>query len=70
MRTEDFPEFTHADAHAVNHAMVWAEDEARDREERTPSSAEAIRKHVSELKTVRDKILSLLPESVRQNYRA
>jgi hypothetical protein len=68
MNREDFPEFTHLDAHAVNHAMIWAQDEAKEREERMPTSAEAIRKHAAELKVVRDKILSVLPESVRRNY--
>ncbi len=69
MDREDFPEFTQTDVHAVNHAMVWARDEANEREERMPTSAEAIRKHAAELKVVRDKILSVLPESVSRNYR-
>jgi hypothetical protein len=63
------PLFTLADAHAAHRAMIEAEHQAREREEKMPSSAKTIAGHAAELRILRDKILDLLPEQQRRNYR-
>lgn len=70
MPPDDAPEFTQVDAHVVHHAMSCAEEEARNRQVGMPSSADAFRKHATQLKIVRDKILRLLPARVRKNFPA
>ena len=49
-------EFTRIDAHAVHSAMMNAEAEAKEREEKMPSSASALLRHAADLYTVREKI--------------
>jgi len=61
-------EFTRIDAHAVHSAMVSAAAEAKEREEKMPSSASALLRHAADLYTVREKILDRLPKQVRDAY--
>jgi hypothetical protein len=61
-------EFTRIDAHAVHSAMLNAEAEAKERQEKMPSSASALFRHATELYTVREKILDRLPKEVRNAY--
>jgi hypothetical protein len=61
-------EFTSIDAHAVHRAMNEAEHQAKERQERMPSSALALETHAKELRVVRDKILAQLPAEHRRAY--
>jgi hypothetical protein len=62
-------EFDPIDLHAVHRAMVEAEHQSKEREERMPSSssANALRAHAAQLRIVREKLLDRLPEQ-RRNY--
>lgn len=60
--------FTRTDAHAIDRAMIEAEEKAEERRDKMPSSAEAISRHAKELEVVREKILDRLPEEVRLTY--
>lgn len=62
-------EFDRNDAHAVHMAMVEAKHQAEEREEKMPSSANALRTHAARLRIVREKILDRLPPEVRKDYR-
>jgi len=61
-------DFTRTDAWVVNHAMVSAEAKAKDRQEKMPSSAQALERIALELYAVREKILDRLPPEVRLTY--
>jgi hypothetical protein len=67
MPQRDEPPFDGLDLHAVNHAMLNMEAEAKSREERMPSSAEAMRRFAARLRIVREKLLNRLPDE-RKNY--
>lgn len=62
------PPFDRMDLHAVHRAMYEAEHQAKEREERMPSSAKAFRDLAAQLRIVREKLLERMPEE-RQNYR-
>jgi hypothetical protein len=57
--------FDRLDLQAVHHAMVDAEHQAGERQEKMPSSANALRIHAARLRTVREKLLERLPERRR-----
>lgn len=61
--------FTLTDAHAAHRAMLEAENQAKEREEKMPSSAKAMHGHAAQLRILRDKILERLPEEQRRSYR-
>jgi hypothetical protein len=62
--------FTRTDAHAVHQAMINAQHEAKEREERMPSSAASFDRHAYDLRVVLDKILEDLTEDIRLLYAA
>jgi len=58
----DYP-LTSSDAHTVHHAFQVAYADAEERERKgMASSAEAVRAEAANLKQLRDKILSTMPE--------
>jgi hypothetical protein len=61
-------DFTPTDAWVVDHAMVSAEDKARERQEKMPSSAQALQEIARALYAVREKILDRLPPEARRAY--
>lgn len=59
--------FTPVDVHAVHRAMIEARSQAKEREERMPSSAQALNGHADQLQAVLEKLLELMPDQ-RQYY--
>ncbi len=64
----DEPPFTLIEAEAIHQAFSDAMAEAKEREERMPSSAAALRARAENILRVRNKILAILPEHHRRNY--
>lgn len=60
-------EFTLIEADAIHAAFSEALASAKEREERMPSSAGALRERAANILRVRNKILATMPESVRRN---
>jgi hypothetical protein len=67
-RLEEAVEFTPIDAHAVHRAMIDAKEQAKQRADKMPSSSIAFDQQANDLKTVRNKILDLLPADVHRSY--
>jgi hypothetical protein len=64
----DVAPFTLIEAEAIHQAFSEAMADAKEREERMPSSAEALRRRAANILSVRNKILATLPEHHRRNY--
>lgn len=62
------PLFSLAEVEAIHQAFTDALAIAKEREERMPSSAEALRARAANILSVRNKILATLSEQHRQNY--
>jgi hypothetical protein len=61
-------EFTLIEADAIHAAFSEALASAKEREERMPSSAAALRARAENILRVRNKILATLPDHHRRNY--
>jgi hypothetical protein len=61
-------DFTVMEVDAIHAAFSEALASAKEREERIPSSAAALRERVANILRVRNKILATMPESVRRDY--
>jgi hypothetical protein len=61
-------DFTLIEVDAIHAAFSEALASAKEREERMPSSAAALRARAENILRVRNKILSTMPRSIRQNY--
>lgn len=61
-------DFTLTEADAIHAAFSEALASAKEREERMPSSAAALRERAANILRVRNKILATMPQTVRQNY--
>jgi hypothetical protein len=64
----DDSQFTLIEAHAIHQAFSEARAEVKEREERMPSSAEALRRRAANILAVRNEILATLPQHHRRNY--
>ena len=60
--------FSGMDAHSVHRAMIEAEHQAREREDKMPTSASALLTLAAQLYAVREKILDRLPPEERRIY--
>lgn len=61
-------DFTLIEVDAIHQAFSEALASAKEREERMPSSAAALRERAANILRVRNKLLATMPESVRRNY--
>jgi len=64
----DEPPFTLIEAEAIHQAFSEAMADAKEREDRTPSSGEALRRRAANILSLRNKILATVPEHHRGNY--
>ena len=63
------PKFTGGDVFSIHHAFQVAFADANERARKgMAGSAEAVRAQAANLKKVRDKILSTMPDSARETY--
>jgi hypothetical protein len=60
--------YTLPEVEAIHQAFTEALENAKDREERMPASAAALRARAEDILSVRNKILAKLPEHHRRNY--
>jgi hypothetical protein len=60
--------YARAELEAIHQAFTDALAIAKERDERIPSSAVALRSRADNLRAVRDKILTTMPEVDRRNY--
>jgi len=60
--------YTRAELEAIHQAFTEAMADAKERDERMPSSAAALRARAENLLTIRNKLLALMPEVARRNY--
>jgi hypothetical protein len=61
-------DFTLIEVDAIHAAFSEALASAKEREERMPSSAAALRERAANILKVRNKFLATMPEAVRRNY--
>lgn len=60
---------TLSELHALHMAFLEAMADAKEREGKMPSSAEAIRAMAANLRSLKAKILATMPEEQARNYR-